>query len=445
LKIVARGDAMSNDPVDFIDSSVHPVRVLLIDDQKVMGQVLGAIISNEPDMAFYFCQDSKKALECAEQFSPTIILQDLIMPAMNGIDVVKTFRKHQTLYDLPIVVLSSEEKAESKVEAFSAGANDYIVKLPETTELLARIRYHSNAYIEHHKLNETIHQLEEAHQQLLQSEKMASIGQLAAGVAHEINNPIGFVGSNINSLKGYLNNIFELVNVYEQAETLLTADSEAREAIESFKKKVEWEYIKQDSLELMDECGDGISRVKQIVQDLKDFSRLDEAEWQWADMHKGINSTLNIVNNEIKYRADVIKEYGDLPSVECIPSQLNQVFMNLLVNAAHAIEGQGTIKIRTGAANIQGDLNHQKIDNPTWIWLQFIDTGKGMDSVTMSKIFDPFYTTKPVGQGTGLGLSLSYGIIKRHLGKIEVESQPGEGTTFTLWLPVQQQQGQATH
>jgi signal transduction histidine kinase len=178
----------------------------------------------------------------------------------------------------------------------------------------------------------------------------------------------------------------------------------------------------------MDESKDGITRVKNIVQNLKDFSHVDASdEWHYADLHSGINSTLNIVNNEIKYKANVVKEYGAIPEVECLLSQLNQVFMNLLVNAAHAIEERGTITIRTG----------QKGDE---VWVEVTDTGKGIAPEHLKKIFDPFFTTKPIGKGTGLGLSLSYGIVQKHHGRIEVQSEIGKGTIFRVWLPIKQPQ-----
>ena len=193
------------------------------------------------------------------------------------------------------------------------------------------------------------------------------------------------------------------------------------------KQEAEWDYLKQDIFDLLKESTDGIERVKRIVQDLKDFSHVDEAEWQWVDLHKGIDSTLNVVHNEIKYNAEVIKEYGDIPQVECLAHQLNQVFMNILVNASHAIgpEGHGRITIRTGA---QDDM----------VWIEIADNGKGIAPENVKRIFDPFFTTKPIGKGTGLGLSLSYGIIDKHHGKIEVESEVGKGTTFRIWLPKRQ-------
>jgi signal transduction histidine kinase len=264
--------------------------------------------------------------------------------------------------------------------------------------------------------------LEYASNQLLQSEKMASIGQLAAGVAHEINNPIGYVYSNIGTLEKYLRDFFTVLEAYERAEPSLGAA--AQEEIRQIKQNLDLAFLKGDVMALLAESREGINRVKKIVQDLKDFSHAGaEEEWQWADVHKGLESTLNIVWNELKYKADVVREYGDLPRIYCLPFQLNQVFMNLLVNAAHAIQDKGTITVRSGA---EGDQ----------VWVEVEDTGSGIPPEALTRIFDPFFTTKPVGKGTGLGLSVSYSIIEKHRGRFEVKSEMGKGTVFRVWLPV---------
>ena len=270
-----------------------------------------------------------------------------------------------------------------------------------------------------------IRELQEARGQLQQNEKMAAIGQLAAGVAHEINNPVGFINSNLNSLARYLENMIEVIDLYQAIEPLLEPHEEVLDLIRSVKQRFDLDYIKQDVRDLVSESIDGTARVKQIVLDLKEFSHVDEAEWQQVDLHQGLDSTLNIVNNEIKYKAEVIKEYGELPPVECIASQINQVFMNLLVNAAHAIEEHGTITLSSGVRDGEA-------------WVEVADSGKGISPEHLKRLFEPFFTTKPVGSGTGLGLSLSFGIIKKHGGRIDVQSTEGEGTRFTVWLPLKQ-------
>jgi PAS domain S-box-containing protein len=268
-----------------------------------------------------------------------------------------------------------------------------------------------------------INKLGEAQSHLLQSEKMASIGQLAAGVAHEINNPIGFVYSNLGTLEKYVQDTFSLLELYEQAESKIS-DPDVRATINDTKNKLDIVFLKEDLHALMNESKEGIIRVKSIVQNLKDFSHADTTdEWRFCDLHKGLESTLNIVNNEIKYKAVLVKQYGVIPEVECLLPKLNQVFMNLLVNAAHAIEDKGTITISTGQ---QGEE----------VFVKIADTGKGIAPEHMNKIFEPFFTTKPVGKGTGLGLSLSYNIIIKHLGRIEVQSELGKGSTFSVWIPI---------
>jgi signal transduction histidine kinase len=273
-----------------------------------------------------------------------------------------------------------------------------------------------------HDLSESTRMLDEAQAHLLQSEKLASIGQLAAGVAHEINNPVGYVNSNLTSMRDYVGRLFGLIDAYEAAEPAL-ARPEALAEVRRHKEAAGLDFLRQDLRDLLDECEEGLTRVKRIVQDLKDFAHADDGEWEQADLHKGLDSTLNIVHNELKYKAEVVKEYGELPAVECIPSQLNQVFMNLLVNAAHAIPERGTITVRTGA---RGER----------VWVEVADTGVGIDPEHLGRLFDPFFTTKPVGEGTGLGLALAYGIVHRHGGRIGVDSQPGAGTTFRVTLPV---------
>ena len=277
-------------------------------------------------------------------------------------------------------------------------------------------------------LKELNSKLSDAQSKLIQSEKLASIGQLAAGVAHEINNPIGFIFSNFGTLEQYLEDLFQMLDAYEQAEASVS-DGAALARIRSLKADLDIDYLKEDIPNLMRESRDGIQRVRKIVQDLKDFSRVDaRQEWESVDLHAGIDSTLNIVNNEIKYKADVVKHYGALPEVQCLPSELNQVFMNLLVNAAHAITAErGTITISTG---VEGRN----------VWVEVADTGAGIAQENLKRIFDPFFTTKPVGKGTGLGLSLSYGIVQKHSGRMEVHSELGVGTRFRVTLPIQHEE-----
>ena len=267
-------------------------------------------------------------------------------------------------------------------------------------------------------------QLGNMQHQLLQSEKMASIGQLAAGVAHEINNPIGFISSNLSSLENALDQLLGLLCDYESIEPALPAPE--RERLSHSKRTHELEYLRTDLPLLIAESKEGITRVTKIVRDLREFSHSDSDEKGFYDINIGLQSTLNLVNNELKDWAVVITEFGVLPLIECSLGRLNQVFLNLLVNAGHSINRKGgEIRVSTGCTSNE-------------IWVKIADNGCGIKQKDMNKIFDAFFTTKPIGQGTGLGLSLSYSIIQAHQGRIEVDSTEGVGTTFTIWLPIKQ-------
>ncbi|MDD2883779.1 MAG: bacteriohemerythrin [Dechloromonas sp.] len=287
-------------------------------------------------------------------------------------------------------------------------------RVSERTQDLAS----ANTQLVHERaeLTRLLHKVEEAQQQLLQSEKMAAIGQLAAGVAHEINNPVGFVNSNLGTLKTYIDRLMSLVDAYEKNDPTL---------IKQCRQAADIDFLREDLPSLVDESREGLSRVTKIVQDLKDFSRVDQAELQAADLNAALESTLNVVWNELKYKADIVRQLSDLPDIVCVPAQINQVFMNLLLNAAQAIPQHGTITLRSG------------LDN-THAWFEIEDTGSGMSEAVQKRIFEPFYTTKPVGKGTGLGLSISYDIIvKKHHGRMDVRSTVGKGSCFRICLPRQ--------
>ena len=258
--------------------------------------------------------------------------------------------------------------------------------------------------------------------QLLQSEKMASVGQLAAGVAHEINNPIAFVSTNLRHLKRYSDNAFALLDAYEQLPRSTCSDAEFAR-LETLKAKIDLSFLREDTANLLIESLSGIDRVEKIVKDLREFAHPGEPEWQQVDVVQGIESTLNVAAHHIRQKADVVTQYCELPHIEGVPSQLNQVFLNLLINAAQAIDGHGTITISTGC------------DRDT-VWVRIADSGCGIDPTHLHRIFDPFFTTKPIGVGPGLGLSVSYGIVREHGGTIEVASEVNRGATFTIRLPI---------
>jgi signal transduction histidine kinase len=264
--------------------------------------------------------------------------------------------------------------------------------------------------------------LQGAQEQVMQSEKLASIGQLAAGVAHEINNPIGYVNSNLSTLQRYISQLFSAIQSYEAA----LAEGAGPAATDAIRQKLDLDFLVADVPQLLSESREGIDRVCKIVRDLKDFARKERSEdWVKADIHRGLDSTLNIIWNELKYKAQIVKTFGDLPPVECLPSELNQVFMNVLMNAGQAIKDQGIITVTTSVAG-----GRVRID--------IGDDGEGIPADVLPRVFDPFFTTKPVGSGTGLGLAISYGIVSKHHGTIDVSSTPGQGTLLRIELPIEQ-------
>jgi signal transduction histidine kinase len=309
--------------------------------------------------------------------------------------------------------------------------NVTVEKLQESERNLHEVNMNleDRVFIRTQELEQTHKELKESHQALkssqkkmLHQEKMASIGQLAAGVAHEINNPIGFIRSNLSSLRKYSDRFRDFCD--QQGDILKSAclDPAVGDQLKQLKKKMKIDFVLDDIGELVEESLDGTHRVQIIVDNLKAFSRVDNDELQVVDLNECIDGALNIIWNELKYKITLEKDYGTLPAVTCHQQQLSQVFMNLLINASHAIETKGHIKIRSWSENSK-------------VYISISDNGNGISADHLSHIFEPFFTTKEVGKGTGLGLSMVYDAIKGHYGEINVESELGKGTTFTLWVP----------
>lgn len=264
-------------------------------------------------------------------------------------------------------------------------------------------------------------------EQLAHMEKMASLGALTAGIAHELNNPINFVSSNINPLRRDIKDIFEVLERYA---TISPDDDKAAlmsklQEIEALKTDVEFEYIVDEIQQLLTSISDGAQRTASIVKDLKNFSRVDRNELKKMNLHEGLESTLALLFNQYKHSVEVTKQYGQLPELECFPGQLNQVWMNILSNAIQAMPNGGNLTITT---TLDGDK----------VQISIQDTGTGMSDEVKSRVFEAFFTTKDVGQGTGLGMSITASIIEKHHGKIQIESALGKGSTFTVSLPVSQ-------
>lgn len=385
------------------DGRILSFVVSQVQESALLRQQLDAVMHNDETRALIHHVDGR-IFEVTSR--PQFLYEQTVGRVFSFQDITERMRVEQQLRE-------ARDFLETRVLERTADLNSANEKLAHEKELQRQL----------------IDKLEAAQNQLLQSERMASIGQLAAGVAHEINNPVGFVNSNLGTLQKYVKDIFSLIAAYEQAQAALPAP--VQQKLQHLAHDVDIDFLRSDTTDLLNESVEGLQRVKRIVQDLKDFSHVDEAEFQFADIEAGLESTLRVVWNELKYKCEVVKAYAGVPHIECYPFQLNQVFMNLLVNAASAIEGHGTITIRTG----------QEADQ---VWVEIQDTGKGIPPENLSRIYEPFFTTKPVGKGTGLGLSLAYGIIQKHHGSISVASEVGKGSTFRICLPMKQPDSTAT-
>lgn len=385
--------------------------VLLVDDER---DILDALYDTFIDKyQVHRANSADEAMDILKENHVDLVISDQRMPKTTGVEL---FAQMDDLFpNMGKVLLTGYSELQAVVEAINKGKIDkYITKPWDEGEITHIVLEVLNA-----RLKKAIEERKLIESQLVQNAKMASLGELVAGIAHELNNPLGFIHANLGNLKKFSKKIIDLVENYDK----LDIPEGAREEVEKRKEEINYDYLRSRMTEMIERSSVGTGRMKKIIQDLKSFSRLDAADFAEADINGAIETTLNIMHNEYKNRIEIKKELGNLPLVDCYIAKLNQVFMNLIVNACHAIEGKGEITIKTGTQN--GSVN-----------IEISDTGGGIPEEVIEKIFDPFFTTKPVGKGTGLGLSISYGIVKQHKGEIDVKSRPGEGTAFTIKIPI---------
>lgn len=430
------------------------MRILLVDDSRSASALFSARLSHfghEVSCA----ENGAVALEKFKALAPDLVLMDIEMPVMDGFaatHLIRQFEASQAWAWTPIIFLTAVATTENFVSSVDAGGDDLLPKtVPEdvlrtklvAVDRVARLRqrlFESNQQMETElcarkqaeaelskrcvELSELNAALSAMQTQLIQTEKLASLGQLAAGVAHEINTPIGFVLSNLGTLSHYFDDLSGGFEAYESA--ILPTSGEIARTLQSIREKLDLAYIREDAPSLIRESRDGIQRISQIVQSLLDFSQIETQEhWQRFDLNRGIEVALRQLAEEMNSNADIVKDFDALPDIECLPEQLVQVARNVVKNALQAVAGK-----ENGRVRVHTCLGAEK----QWV-IEVEDNGCGMSPETVKKIFDPFFTTQPVGRGAGLGLSLSYGIVKNHGGKIEVDSVEGQGSCFRIVLP----------
>lgn len=417
--------------------------ILVVDDNPTNIQVLFDVL-NESGYAVAVAKSGESALDRLQNYLPDLILLDVMMPGIDGFEACRRIKANEQTRDIPIIFMTALSDAVDKVKGLSLGAVDYITKPIQHEEVLARIQVHLqlrnlNKTLEQKvaertsELNQALNNLKQSQMQLVQSEKMSLLGQLVAGVAHEINNPVNFIYGNLQPAETYVQDLMDLVELFCEEHPKLTP--KIRDRMED----IDFEFLKGDLPRLLASMKVGADRIRQIVLSLRSFSRLDEADMKQVDLHECIDSTLMILHHRLKAKSDhagieVVKEYGQLPPLGCYPSQLNQVFMNLLSNSIDALEeamaqksslsDPPLIRIQTGRSGSD------------WVFIKIADNGPGIPENLRSKIFDTFFTTKPLGKGTGLGLSISHQIIvEKHQGRLICNSTR-EGAEFTVEIPL---------
>jgi signal transduction histidine kinase len=418
--------------VDFaFPSGEERERVLIVDDSTTVRKIFAKSLSSR-----YACAEASSVSDAFAQLAETefaLVITDVLMPGLSGVELLRKII--ETYPDTAVIMVSGVNQPQRALDAVRLGAFDYLFKpcdlnvleltveraLERRSLLLNARQYKRDLEARNNELVRGKEQLQRLQAQIVHSEKMASLGQLAAGIAHELNNPVGFVYGNLDILNQCVADLIKLFTYHDEAD--LPEDIASGASL--IKEQIDYEAVLEDLNSIICDCRDGAERIRDIVQNLRTFSRLDEAEFKKTDIHEGIDSTVRMLSRY--FSADnitLVRDYGKLPPIDAFSGQLNQVWMNLLVNAAQAVSASG------GAVRIITRAGEESVI------VAVSDTGGGIAPEHLNRIFDPFYTTKPVGEGTGLGLSISFGIVERHGGKITVKTSLNEGTTFTVTLPV---------
>ncbi len=401
-------------------------RILLVDDSPAYRRVIQTMLG--PRYDFLQAESAEDALARIDAFGPDLVISDLIMPGMDGYELCRRLRAQPDLANVPIIMLTSKTGDESRITGLEVGADDYLFKPIRPRELNARVTSLLRLRRATLELEERTRQLEAANVQLkkaqaelIRAEKLASLGQLVAGIAHELNNPLNYIYGNVEFLSDYMKTFNGLIDRFEGLTGLTDAQ---RAEIAEWKKQADLAFVREDLGKLLEGVRLGAERAAEIVRGLRAFARVGAAiELEPVNLADAVEVALTVLRHELRDKIRLHRSFAQIEPVRCDASRMSQVFVNLILNAVHAMDGDGDLYLTISAAD-------------GWATCAIRDTGPGISPDVRGKIFDPFFTTKPVGQGTGLGLSISYGIVEQHGGRIEVESTPGHGATFTVWLPI---------
>jgi signal transduction histidine kinase len=405
------------------------MKVLVAEDSAVMRHALLALL-RQWDYVVAEARDGREAWELFQQDDIPLVLTDWMMPEMDGLELMRNIRSRDLSGYVYIILLTAKTEKADLVEAMEAGADDFLSKPVDPDEL--RVRLHAGQRIINLErvLAEQNRQIRETQAALIHSEKLASLGQLAAGMAHEINNPLSYVTNNLAVLKRDVLDIVQVLETLDGIQQELAASKSAlANRIAELRKDYDLDWIQQNLPRLLEASAEGLGRVRDTVRNLRDFAHLDEAELDEVDLNAALESTLEILRHEIDtHRIVVMKQLQPLPRILCRPDKINQVLHSLLLNAVQASEPEGIVHVRTFGQDDE-------------VVLEVQDEGCGIDSAQLPRIFEPFFTTRAVGSGAGLGLTVSYGIVRDHGGKIDVESEVGRGSLFRVHLPIQHEPG----
>lgn len=438
---------------DYLPGNFQSEKILVVDDTAYNLRLASGILQRKGYEVFQ-ALDGFTALVKAAEILPDLILLDIKMRGIDGYEVCQKLKENPQTADIPVIFISGLDELGDKVKAFTCGGVDYITKPFQPVEVLLRVENQLNLRSlqrtlkeKNLLLEETLQELKQTQAQLIHTEKMASLGQFVAGIAHEINNPANFIQGNISHLKSYTSDLLDLLNLYQ------AALPNPPQNIQDLASDMDLNFLVEDLAKILDSMKLGSERIRNIVNSLRNFSRLGEAKLKKVDLHEGLESSLMILQHRLepegsdRPKIQVIKNYQKIPQVECYAGEINQVFINILTNAIDALtQTNPNLSLIDGNPACPNSeciiptisISTELID-PDQVQITIADNGPGMTEKVRKQLFDPFFTTKPVGTGRGLGLSISYQtVVEGHQGQLYCHSKPGAGTTFKIILPLKQ-------